>query len=115
MTMSRYKDFDAAIAGLEPIVVKLAGKEWEFPPEIPAPVVHTMLRRGLDEDGNANTQDAIELWEQLIGKQRLQDLYDAGATWSQVEALSVYLMQEYGISNPEDEVATEEGDAGPPA
>jgi len=116
--MARFKDFDAALASQEPIVVRITGRDWEFPSELPAGVVHALFRRGMGEDGEVSTTDAIDLWEHMIGQERLADLEAAGATWSQIEALSVYLMQEYGITDAgaDSEVPeSEDGDDRPPA
>ena len=63
---NRFMDFDAAVeeSAKEAIEVKIAGRNYEFPPELPARVVLGQLRY-MDETGNLSacllyTSDAAD-------------------------------------------------------
>jgi len=97
---TRFKDFDAAVeeSAKEAIEVKIAGRNYEFPPELPAKVVLGQLRY-MDETGSLSAAQIPEWLATLIGQDKLDQMMDDGASWKKLQELLNFLLQEYGISN----------------
>jgi len=97
---SRFKDFDAAVeeSAKEAIEVKIAGRNYGFPPELPAKVVLGQLRY-MDETGNLSAAQIPDWLATLIGQESLDQMMEDGASWEQLQGLLNFLLQEYGISN----------------
>tara|TARA_B100000287_G_scaffold187333_1_gene177159 strand:- start:445 stop:795 length:351 start_codon:yes stop_codon:yes gene_type:complete len=116
MVDKKYKDFDAAVseeAG-EPVEFKIAGKEYSLPGQLPARVVLTQMRF-MDEDGLMAQSSLPEWLESLVGKDNLEEMLDAGATWPQLDELLQFLLDSYGLGGDNEIEVTEEGEADPKA
>ena len=116
MVDKKYKDFDAAVneADGEPIKFKIAGNEYELPGQLPARVVLTQMRY-MDESG-AMDANQLPVWlESLVGKDNLDEMLDAGATWPQLDSLLQFLLEAYNISDEEEAEVDVEGEADPKA
>ncbi len=110
-----YKDFDAALENTadESLDFTMMGKSYSLPSQIPARVVLTQMRF-MDESGVVPTSVIPEWLESLLGKEVLDELIQAGATWPQLEELLTWLLEKYGISQEEEmETENEEGDDSP--
>lgn len=110
----RYKDFDSAKkeSEKEPIQVKLNEKIYTFPPALPARTVLAQMR-WMDETGAMPTAAVPEWLSSIVGEETMEEILDEGATWTQLEELLQYLLQEYQIVQDVDdevEVEPEEGE-----
>ena len=116
MVDKQFKDFDAAAsesAG-EKIEFKIAGKTYELPGELPARVVLTQMKL-MDGEGSMDA-NSLPLWlESLVGKENLEKMLDAGATWPQLDNLLQFLLEAYEISEEESADVDAEGEADPKA
>lgn len=115
MVDKKYKDFDAAVteADNKPIKFKIAGSEYELPGQLPARVVLTQMRF-MDETGGMPSNSLPEWLESLVGKENLESMLDAGATWPQLDELLQWLLNEYGIGGDDDvELEVEDEGDGP--
>ena len=111
---TRFKDFDAAVeeSDKESIEVKIAGRNYEFPPELPARVVLGQLRF-MDDTGQLAAAQIPEWLATLVGQTNLDQMLDDGASWEQLQKLLTYLLGEYGVSaelEAVDETVEVEGD-----
>jgi len=97
---TRFMDFDAAVeeSAKEAIEVKIAGRNYEFPPELPAKVVLGQLRY-MDETGNLSAAQIPEWLATLIGQENLDQMMEDNASWEQLQGLINFMLKEYGISN----------------
>lgn len=95
---SRYKDFDAALneRNNEVIVVQVGGKRYTLPAELPAKLILSQLRY-LQPGGVLPTNFIPEWLETLVGKANMDDMLERGMTWNQLEELTLYLLEEYGL------------------
>jgi hypothetical protein len=110
----RYKDFDSATkeSEQEPIQVKLNEKIYTFPPALPARTVLAQMR-WMDESGTMPTAAVPEWLASIVGEDTMEEILDEGATWTQLEELLQFLLQEYQIVQDVDEeveVEPEEGE-----
>tara|TARA_Y100000004_G_scaffold148076_1_gene169466 strand:+ start:194 stop:565 length:372 start_codon:yes stop_codon:yes gene_type:complete len=110
----RYKDFDSAKkeSEQEPIQVKLNEKIYTFPPALPARTVLAQMR-WMDESGTMPTAAVPEWLSSIVGEETMEEILEEGATWTQLEELLQYLLQEYQIVQDVDEeveVEPEEGE-----
>lgn len=110
----RYKDFDSATkeSGKEPIQVKLNEKIYTFPPALPARTVLAQMR-WMDETGAMPTAAVPEWLSSIVGEETMEEILEGDATWTQLEELLQYLLQEYQIVQDVDEeveVEPEEGE-----
>jgi hypothetical protein len=71
--------------------------------------------RFMDETGGMPSSSLPDWLESLVGKDNLEDMLEAGATWNQLDSLLQWLLTEYGIGGDEDmEIEVdEEGEDGP--
>ncbi len=116
MVDKKFKDFDAAVseADAEAIKFKIAGNDYELPGQLPARVVLTQMRY-MDESG-AMDANQLPVWlESLVGKDNLDEMLDAGATWPQLDSLLQFLLDAYNISDDEEAEVDIEGEADPKA
>ena len=116
MVDKKFKDFDAAASesAAEIIEFKIAGKNYELPGELPARVVLTQMRY-MDASGGMEPS-SLPVWlESLVGKENLDEMLEAGATWPQLDGLLQFLLEEYGIAGDEEIEANAEGEADPKA
>tara|TARA_Y100000996_G_scaffold30131_1_gene21404 strand:- start:7073 stop:7414 length:342 start_codon:yes stop_codon:yes gene_type:complete len=104
--MSEYKDFDEAVAEADDdkLSFKVAGKVYEAPSQLPAKVVLTQLKL-TNEQGGIEQQNLGEWLGALIGEEIFEEIIESGASWSQLEAVLNYLLQEYGVIPKEAEEA----------
>lgn len=92
-------DIDAAFsedAGA-PITVRVRGKDFEFPGQVEASLVYQLLRL-MDDEGNLKLQNIPDFWDQLVGQERLEELFAVGLTWKELDELQNRLLIAYGIS-----------------
>jgi|TARA_Y100000361_G_C11084158_1_gene302766 hypothetical protein len=96
---ARFMDFDAAVeeSDNKSIEVKIAGKNYEFPPELPAKVVLSQLRF-MDDTGQLSAAQIPDWLATIVGKDNLDEMLENGASWEQLQALLNYLLKEYGIA-----------------
>jgi|TARA_Y100000114_G_scaffold43151_1_gene38579 hypothetical protein len=116
MSEDRFKDFDAAVeeSDKKSIEVKIAGKNYEFPPELPARVVLSQLRF-MDETGQLAAAQIPEWLATMVGQENLDQMLEDGATWQQLSELLNYLLGEYGVSAGDIETGpVDEGDEDSP-
>jgi len=116
MVDKKFKDFDAAVseADGEKVTFKIAGSEYELPGQLPARVVLTQMK--LMDSSGAMDANSLPLWlESLVGKDNLEKMLDAGATWPQLDELLQFLLEAYNISDEEDAEANAEGETDPKA
>ena len=111
---NRFMDFDAAVeeSDKESIEVKIAGRDYEFPPELPARVVLGQLRF-MDDTGQLAAAQIPEWLGTLVGQSNLDQMLDDGASWEQLQKLLSFLLGEYGVSaelEAIDETVENEGD-----
>ena len=116
MVDKKYKDFDAAVseADGEKVTFKIAGDDYELPGQLPARVVLTQMKL-MDGEGSMDA-NSLPLWlESLVGKDNLEKMLDAGATWPQLDGLLQFLLEAYEISEEESADVDAEGEADPKA
>ncbi len=108
-------DFDAAVeeSDKESIEVKIAGRNYEFPPELPARVVLNQLRF-MDESGQLAAAQIPEWLATLVGQENLDQMLEDGASWEQLSELLNYLLSEYGVTAEVDAGPVDEGDEDSP-
>lgn len=96
---TRFMDFDAAVeeAQSKSIEVKIAGRNYEFPPELPARVVLSQLRF-MDETGQLAAAQIPDWLGSIVGKSNLDQMQEDGASWDQLQQLLNYLLKEYGVA-----------------
>ena len=69
----------------------------------------------MDSSG-AMDANSLPLWlESLVGKDNLEKMLDAGATWPQLDELLQFLLEAYNISDEEDTEVDAEGESDPKA
>jgi len=112
---NRFMDFDAAVeeSDKESIEVKIAGRNYEFPPELPARVVLGQLRF-MDDTGQLAAAQIPEWLGILVGQTNLDQMLEDGASWEQLQSLLSYLLGEYGVAadiEAVDETVEVEGDS----
>ena len=107
--MSEYKDFDEAVAEADDdkLTFKVAGKVYEAPAQLPAKVVLTQLKL-TNEQGGIEQRDLGDWLEDLLGEKIYKDMLDNNVSWTQLEQVLNYLLEEYGVSPKQ----TEEVDGG---
>ena len=116
MVDKKFKDFDAALSEADNEKVKfvIAGKQYELPGQLPARVVLTQMKL-MDASGSMEANN-LPLWlESLVGKDNLEEMLDAGATWPQLDELLQFLLEAYNISDEESAEVDAEGEADPKA
>lgn len=98
---ARYRDFDAAIGEDEalPIVIMLKGREYTLTADLPAAVVLGQLRH-LTEEGTLPTQYVPEWLTALVGQENMDMMLLDGMSWKQLESLTQFLLEEYGVVAP---------------
>lgn len=109
---TRFRDFDAAVeeSDKESIKVKIEGRNYEFPPELPARVVLSQLRF-MNDTGQLDAAQIPEWLATLVGQGNLDQMLEDGASWTKLQQLLAYLLQEYGITAGElDAGPIDEGD-----
>jgi hypothetical protein len=112
---TRFKDFDAAVeeSDKESIEVKIAGRDYQFPPELPARVVLSQLRF-MDDTGQLAAAQIPEWLATLIGQSNLDQMLEDGASWTKLQELLQFLLTEYGVTPEVDAGPIDEGDEDSP-
>lgn len=116
----RYKDFDAAkeASNPEPIVIKINGKEYTFPPFLTASVVLSQMS-WLNADGSLSASNLIDWFESIFGGENLEELKEE-VSFEQLQEIANFLLAEYGMGgdvvteDTEVEVDGEQGDGDSP-
>ena len=105
-------DFDEAIKENEnePLLIKLNEREYKLSPQLPAKVVLTQIAL-MDESGNLGNNDIPTWLGALVGEENLAQMLDDGATWEQLEEVTMQLLKFYKISPEEQEIETGQDDA----
>jgi hypothetical protein len=106
-----YKNFDSAVdeADENKITFTVAGKEYKVPAQLPAKVILTQLRLAND-NGEVGTKNIGEWLKALLGDEIYDELLDSGITWTKLEELLTWLLEEYGILPKEDDEESEGGE-----
>lgn len=106
-----YKNFDSAVneADDAKLTFKVAGKEYSVPAQLPAKVILTQLRLANDM-GEVGTKNIGEWLKALLGDEIYDDLLNSGITWTKLEELLTWLLEEYGILPKEDDEESEGGE-----
>jgi hypothetical protein len=116
--MSRYKDFDAAIAERkrrekrEPLSFTLGGKKFELPDELPAiiPLTAARLKRDYGNDADIPESELISLATALFGSQ-LDAILATGVSTPDLGELIQWTIEEYTTPDK----GADEGNATAPA
>lgn len=110
MARKRYKDFDAALAELEPISFKLNGVDYVLAKEPEAKVLLQMLSGDIDED------DVEKVLKEFLGAELYGRVLDDGATFRQLKAVCVWLGEQLSedIEEPSEAKQSGEGGSSPP-
>jgi hypothetical protein len=98
--MSRERDYDAAYAAKEEIVVKAGGKKYEYGPEAPLDVaVEWMDRQTMTADDLGETVSGYMLgnYTAVIGKTRLAALKKAGVGSKTIDDIYRDLLDAWGL------------------
>lgn len=104
MEASRYKDFDAAVAELEPIRFTVGGHEYTVA-EPPAGLILRLFRNEyVDFEDPAAV---VTLLESVLGKATYEILLDRGITLTQLQMVARWVLEQAGV-----ELAADAG-AGP--
>ena len=108
----RYEDFDAAVveAGKPPVSFLIGGTEYELPPDLPAKVVLVQMRQ-LQDDGSVPQNVMYDWLEALVGDSNLEQMFEDGVTWKQMEALLTFLLGEYELTPEDAKDASADGDS----
>lgn len=93
--MGRFRDFDQAVAALEPLTFRVAGRDYTLEQDPPAATILNMIRANLDED----PEMARDLIEELVGKENLEQMLQDGATFTQLAMLSRWIAEESGLAD----------------
>ena len=112
---NRFRDFDDAVGADEgsTLSVKVKGRTYDLPGDLPAAVVLGQLRH-LSEEGTLPTQYVPEWLEALVGPDNMKAMLLDGMTWKQLEKLTRYLLEEYGVVSNTDDSSEEEDSDSPP-
>ena len=96
--MSEFKDFDEAVneADDKKLSFKVAGNVYEAPSQLPAKVVLTQLKL-TNEEGGIEQRDLGDWLEALLGEKIYKDMLDNNVSWTQLEQVLNYLLEEYGV------------------
>ncbi len=94
----RFKDFDAAKDALEnePIVAKINGKEYEFPPYLSAKVVLNQLT-WINDDGTLAASD-LPMWFKTVFGTENFDKISNDVDFQTLQDVSAWLMEQYGLN-----------------
>jgi len=93
----RYKDFDAAKEASqdEPIVIKIKGEEYTFPPFLSAKVVLSQMS-WLNADGSLSASNLLDWFASVFGEENLKKLQEK-VSFAELQDISNYLLEEYGM------------------
>lgn len=113
----RFKDFDAAkeASNTEPIVVKVNGKEYNFPPFLSAKVVLDQMT-WMNDDGSLAASNLKQWFSSIFGVENLYAL-EKEVDFKTLQEISAWLMEQYGLGADvvqDQELPTDEDDADSP-
>ena len=102
--MTKFKDFDEAVKEEDDakITFKVAGETFSCPAQLPAKVVLTQLKL-TNQQGGIEQQNLGEWLTALIGEEIFNDMLENDVSWTQLEMVLNYLLQEYGVVPKETE------------
>lgn len=108
----RYNDFDAAVIeeGKQNVTFTMGGRLYTLPPDLPAKVILVHMRR-LQDDGTVPQSVMSDWLSALVGEDNLEQMFDDGVTWKQMEALFNWLLDEYELRGASEGEESEEGDS----
>ena len=106
----KFKDFDAAkdAQNTEPITVKVNDKEYEFPPFLSASVVLEQLT-WLGDDGAIAASNLPRWFITVFGQENYTKI-SKEVTFQQLQEISAWLMEQYGLSDTGEATVEDEGD-----
>lgn len=95
-------DFDEAVKEeeKEPVSVKVMGRVYELAPQLPARVVLKQIKL-MDESGGIGTADLPEWLGSLVGEDNLKQMLEDGASWQQLENVTMKLLIHYKVMTEE--------------
>lgn len=97
--MSRFKDFDTAMAEAagEPLVFVVGGEKFTLPPELPAvvPLSVMALRTELGDDAELPAENVLKLIRGVLGTET-DRLLATGVSMAKLEEILTWVMNEYG-------------------
>jgi len=95
-------DFDEAVSedAKEPVSIKVCERVYKLPSQLPARVVLQQIKL-MDETGGIGTADLPEWLGSLVGEDNLKQMLDDGATWKQLEDVTMKLLIHYKIMTEE--------------
>lgn len=92
-TMSRYKDFDEAVADLDPIEFTVKGRRYSIAGDPPCDPMLRALAEGKSTDPRAN----LEILEAFVGEDNLKQMREDGMGMAQLALLQVYILEQLGF------------------
>ena len=106
-----YKNFDEAVNEADDAKDYFQGswEEYNVPAQLPAKVILTQLRLANDM-GEVGTKNIGEWLKALLGDEIYDELLDSGITWTKLEELLTWLLEEYGILPNADDEESEGGE-----
>lgn len=92
--MSRYRDFDEAVAELEDIEFTVRGRRYSIPGDPPGGKILELLASGRISEASA----AGEVLTSLLGKDNYEQMIEDGIGLTQLGMLTEWIMQQLGFS-----------------
>lgn len=80
--------------------IKVCGRVYELAPKLPARVVLKQIKL-MDETGGIGTADLPEWLGSLVGEKNLEQMLEDGATWEQLEDVTMKLLVHYKVMTEE--------------
>ncbi len=93
MGATRYRDFDAAVAELEPIRFRIAGRDHTLKSE---PSAKALLTIWDADDDELNVEESRRIIIEIIGQETYDQILSDGATLTQVFMLCRWLVEQSG-------------------
>ena len=108
---NRFKDFDAAIAALDPIEFVVRGEQFKLDKDPPAEVILRMIAEEDLEDGAT----AVELLRQLVGEDVFTQLIALGVSLTEMNLISQWIAEQCGLELQTTTNGKAASNGGPPA
>lgn len=107
----RYKDFDEAVAALDPIQFKVRGRDYRLEEDPKASTILTLLKDGAMDDPS----QAPDLLIELVGETNYAQLLEDGVSLTQLVMLAQWIAEECGLEVDEPVADKRRENGGPPA